>query len=99
MNDISNDPTNIAAETAAANAPGLVSLTDWAATTDQEDAPSSLSVLKLSGEPVYVSFFTDFPKYCRTVVRPGSRVRYGPCSWLKCPVTRRVFDFLPTYNK
>jgi hypothetical protein len=37
----------------------LVSLTDWAATTDQDDAPSSLAVLKLSGEPVYVSFFTD----------------------------------------
>ena len=59
MNDILNDPTNITAEAAASNAPGLVSLTDWAATTDQDDAPSSLSVLKLSGEPVYVSFFTD----------------------------------------
>jgi hypothetical protein len=59
MNDILNDPTNITAETAASKAPGLVSLTDWAATTDQDDAPSSLSVLKVSGEPVYVSFFTD----------------------------------------
>jgi hypothetical protein len=59
MIDILNDPTNITAETAASNAPGLVSLTDWAATTDQDDAPSSLSVLKLSAEPVYVSFFTD----------------------------------------
>ena len=59
MNDILNDPTDITAEAAASNAPGLVSLTDWAATTDQDDAPSSLSVLKLSGEPVYVSFFTD----------------------------------------
>ena len=59
MNDILNDPANITAQTAASNAPGLVSLTDWAATTDQDDAPSSLTVLKLSGEPVYVSFFTD----------------------------------------
>jgi hypothetical protein len=59
MNDILNDPTNITAETAASNPRGLVSLTDWAATTDQEDAPSSLAVLKLSAEPVYVSFFTD----------------------------------------
>ena len=59
MNDILNDPTNITAETAASNPPGLVSLTDWAATADQEDTPSSLAVLKLSAEPVYVSFFTD----------------------------------------
>ena len=59
MNDILNDPTNITAQAAASNAPGLVSLTDWAATADEVDASSSLTVLKLSGEPVYVSFFTD----------------------------------------
>jgi hypothetical protein len=37
----------------------MVSLTDWAATTDQDDASLSLTVLKLSAEPVYVSLFTD----------------------------------------
>jgi hypothetical protein len=59
MNDIVNHTTNSGIETTAADSPALVSLTDWAATTDQDDAPSSLTVVKLSAEPVYVSLFTD----------------------------------------
>ena len=59
MNDIVNHTADSGIETTASDSPALVSLTDWAATTDQEDAPSSLAVLKLSAEPVYVSFFTD----------------------------------------
>jgi hypothetical protein len=59
MNDIVNHTADPGLETTASDSPALVSLTDWAATTDQEDAPSSLTVLKLSAEPVYVSFFTD----------------------------------------
>ena len=59
MNDIVNHTTDPSIETTASASPALVSLTDWAAATDQDDAPSSLAVLKLSGEPVYVSFFTD----------------------------------------
>jgi hypothetical protein len=58
MNDITNKIIDIG-ETPASDAPALVSLSDWAITTDQEDAPSSLTVLKLSAEPVYVSLFSD----------------------------------------
>jgi hypothetical protein len=59
MNDIINRTADFGMETTASDSPSLVSLTDWAAATDQDDTPSSLAVLKLSGEPVYVSFFTD----------------------------------------
>ena len=59
MNDIANHTTDPGMETTASDAPALVSLTEWAATTEQDDGPSSLAVLKLSAEPVYVSFFTD----------------------------------------
>src|SRR5262249_18323383 len=59
MNDIINHTTEPGIETAASDSPALVSLTDWAATTEQDEAPSSLTVLKLSAEPVYVSLFTD----------------------------------------
>ena len=51
MNDITNHTTEFAIETTASDSPALVSLTDWAAATDQDDAPSSLAVLKLSVSP------------------------------------------------
>ena len=59
MNDILNHQTIIADIAAVADAPAMVSLTDWAATTDQDNASLSLTVLKLSAEPAYVSLFTD----------------------------------------
>lgn len=59
MNDINTKTTDNDIETAASEAPGLVSLTDWASTADREGTPSSLSVLRLSAEPAYVSLFTD----------------------------------------
>jgi hypothetical protein len=59
MKDIINHTPDRDDSAAVSNAPAMVSLTDWAATTDQEDTSSSLTILKLSAEPVYVSLFTD----------------------------------------
>jgi hypothetical protein len=59
MNDIANHTTDFAIETTASGSPALVSLTDWAATADQDDNSPSLTTLKLSAEPAYVSLFTD----------------------------------------
>jgi hypothetical protein len=59
MNNTSNDAAAIAAETSPSETSSLVSLTDWATATDKDDSQSSLSVLKLSTEPVFVSLFTD----------------------------------------
>jgi hypothetical protein len=43
----------------AASSAGLVSLTEWITETDREEAQSSLTILGISTEPVYVSLFTD----------------------------------------
>ena len=59
MIDVTNRATDVNIDTTASDAPILVSLTDWANATDQEDAPSSLTVLKISREPIYVCLFTD----------------------------------------
>jgi hypothetical protein len=59
MNDILNHATIVDDSTDVADAPAMVSLTGWAATTDQDDNSPSLTVVKLSAEPAYVSLFTD----------------------------------------
>src|SRR5215469_14031807 len=43
----------------ATEASGFVSLSDWVTERDREEAQSSLTVLRISSEPVYVSLFTD----------------------------------------
>jgi hypothetical protein len=59
MNDILNHATIVDDSTDVGDAPAMVSLTGWAATADQDDNSPSLTTLKLSAEPAYVSLFTD----------------------------------------
>jgi hypothetical protein len=59
MSNISNDTANTPLETTTSETPGLVSLIDWATETDRDESHPSLTVLRLSTEPVYVSLFTD----------------------------------------
>jgi hypothetical protein len=59
MNTISSDTTDEQIETTTVERPTLVSLTEWATATDEDESQSSLTVLRTSTEPVYVSLFTD----------------------------------------
>jgi hypothetical protein len=59
MSNILTDTTNITAQNTASEAPALVSLTDWETERDREESQSSLAVLTISTEPVYVSLFME----------------------------------------
>ena len=51
--------TNNAAGNSTTESAGFVSLSNWATETDQLEAQSPLTILRISSEPVYVSLFTD----------------------------------------
>jgi len=57
MTSESNFTSSDQSDTAVQASP-LVSLNDWLSGADQDDAAPSLSVVRLSSEPVYVSLFT-----------------------------------------
>jgi len=59
MSNTTKDTTNDCIETTTVETPALVSLTDWAVATDQDGSQPSLTVLRISTEPSYVSLFTD----------------------------------------
>jgi hypothetical protein len=59
MNNVSTNTANTLMETTTSETPGLVSLTAWATETDRDESHPSLSILRISDEPVYVSLFTD----------------------------------------
>jgi hypothetical protein len=59
MSNTTKDTTNDCIETTTVETPALVSLTDWAVATNQDEPQLSLTVLRTSTEPVYVSLFTD----------------------------------------
>jgi hypothetical protein len=59
MTNTMKETTNESIERPTLETPTFVSLTDWATTTDQDESVSSITVLRLSTEPVYVSLFTD----------------------------------------
>jgi hypothetical protein len=59
MSHILSDTTNDKIDTKDQGKPALVSLTEWAKAVDEEESQTSLTVLRTSTEPVYVSLFTD----------------------------------------